>query len=107
MPFVAKNSVTLWSSYKVLPKLTLGAGAEYRDKVYTNTNTTATMVNEKYLPSYTIFNAMAKYDVNRNVNLQLNVNNLTDERYFTSAHPSHYAFEGNGRNAVLALNFKY
>ncbi len=107
LPFVAKNSVTLWSSYKVLPKLTLGAGAEYRDKVYTNTNTTATMVNEKYLPSYTIFNAMAKYDVNRNVNLQLNVNNLTDERYFTSAHPSHYAFEGNGRNAVLALNFKY
>ncbi|WP_425292206.1 hypothetical protein, partial [Acinetobacter baumannii] len=25
----------------------------------------------------------------------------------TSAHAAHYAFEGNGRNAVLAINFKY
>ena len=50
---------------------------------------------------------MAKYDVNKNVNLQLNVNNISDKRYFTSAHASHYANEGDGRNAVLAINFKY
>lgn len=47
---------------------------------------------------------MAKYDVNKNVNLQLNVNNISDKRYFTSAHASHYANEGDGRNAVLAIN---
>lgn len=107
LPFVAKNSATLWSTYRVLPKLTLGAGAEYRDKVFTNTNTGTTMLEDKYLPTYTIYNAMAKYDVNKNVNLQLNINNISDKRYFTSAHPAHYAFEGNGRNAVLAINFKY
>lgn len=107
LPFVAKNSATLWSTYRVLPKLTLGAGAEYRDKVFTNTNTGATMLEDKYLPTYTIYNAMAKYDVNKNVNLQLNINNISDKRYFTSAHPAHYAFEGIGRNAVLAINFKY
>lgn len=107
LPFVAKNSATLWSTYRVLPKLTLGAGAEYRDKVFTNTNTGTTMLEDKYLPTYTIYNAMAKYDVNKNVNLQLNINNISDKCYFTSAHPAHYAFEGNGRNAVLAINFKY
>ncbi|WP_224973945.1 TonB-dependent receptor [Acinetobacter oleivorans] len=107
LPFVAKNSATLWSTYRVLPKLTLGAGAEYRDKVFTNTNTGTTMLEDKYLPTYTIYNAMAKYDVNKNVNLQLNINNISDKRYFTSAHPAHYAFEGVGRNAVLAINFKY
>ncbi|QXB47977.1 TonB-dependent receptor [Acinetobacter seifertii] len=107
LPFVAKNSATLWSTYRVLPKLTLGAGTEYRDKVFTNTNTGTTMLEDKYLPTYTIYNAMAKYDVNKNVNLQLNINNISDKRYFTSAHPAHYAFEGNGRNAVLAINFKY
>lgn len=107
LPFVAKNSATLWSTYRVLPKLTLGAGAEYRDKVFNNTNTGTTMLEDKYLPTYTIYNAMAKYDVNKNVNLQLNINNISDKRYFTSAHPAHYAFEGNGRNAVLAINFKY
>lgn len=101
LPFVAKNSATLWSTYRVMPKLTLGAGAEYRDQVYVNTTA------PKYLPTYTIYNAMAKYDVNRNVNVQLNVNNISDKHYFTSAHAAHYAFEGNGRNAVLAINFKY
>ena len=101
LPFVAKNSATLWSTYRVLPNLTLGAGAEYRDQVFVNTTA------PKYLPTYTIYNAMAKYDVNKNVNVQLNVNNIGDKRYFTSAHAAHYAFEGNGRNAVLAINFKY
>ncbi|WP_336010579.1 TonB-dependent siderophore receptor [Acinetobacter calcoaceticus] len=107
LPFVAKNSATLWSTYRILPKLTVGAGAEYRDKVFTNTNTGTTMLEDKYLPTYTLYNAMAKYDVNKNVNLQLNINNISDKRYFTSAHAAHYAFEGNGRNAVLAINFKY
>ena len=27
--------------------------------------------------------------------------------FFTSAHAAHYANEGGGRNAVLAVNFKY
>ncbi|KQE91450.1 TonB-dependent receptor [Acinetobacter lactucae] len=101
LPFVAKNSATLWSTYRVMPQLTLGAGVEYRDQVFVNTTA------PKYLPTYTIYNAMAKYDVNKNVNLQLNINNISDKRYFTSAHAAHYAFEGNGRNAVLAINFKY
>lgn len=107
LPFVAKNSATLWSTYQVLPKLTLGAGLEYRDMVYTNTNPTTATTSTKFLPTYTLYNAMAKYDVNKNVNLQLNVNNISDKRYFTGAHASHYANEGNGRNAVLAINFKY
>lgn len=101
LPFVAKNSATLWSTYRVMPQLTLGAGVEYRGQVFVNTTA------PKYLPTYTIYNAMAKYDVNKNVNLQLNINNISDKRYFTSAHAAHYAFEGNGRNAVLAINFKY
>ncbi|MHA3082393.1 TonB-dependent receptor [Acinetobacter sp. ANC 5383] len=101
LPFVAKNSATLWTTYKVLPKLTIGAGAQYKDQVYANTS------SNKYLPAYTIYNAMAKYDVNKNVNIQLNVNNISNKRYFTSAQAAHYAIEGDGRNAVLAINFKY
>ena len=50
---------------------------------------------------------MSRFDVNPQVNVQLNVNNLSDERYFTKAYASHYATEAEGRNAVLSLNFKY
>ena len=50
---------------------------------------------------------MAKYDVNKNVNVQLNVNNLSDTRYFSKAYASHFAAEAEGRSAVVSLNFKY
>ncbi|ERS02951.1 ligand-gated channel protein [Acinetobacter sp. COS3] len=101
IPFVAKNSANLWTTYQVLPQFTVGAGVQYRDKVYTYHD------QSRVLPTFTIYNAMAKYNVNDNIDLQLNINNLSDKRYFTSAHARHYANEGDGRNAVLAVNFKY
>lgn len=98
---VAKNSATLWTTYQVLPQFTLGAGAVAMDKVYGNA------ANTKFVPGYVRYDAMARYNVNKNVDLQLNVNNLTDKRYFTKAYSSHYATEAEGRSAVLSLNFKY
>ncbi|OTG76068.1 TonB-dependent siderophore receptor [Acinetobacter sp. ANC 4169] len=98
---VAKNSATLWTTYQVLPQLTLGAGATAMDKVYGNAT------NTKFVPGYVRYDAMARYNVNKNVDLQLNLNNLSDERYFTKAYSSHYATEAEGRSAVLSLNFKY
>ena len=98
---VAKNSATLWTTYKVLPQVTVGAGAVAMDKVFGDA------ANTKYVPGYVRYDAMARYNVNKNVDLQLNVNNLTDKRYFTKAYSSHYATEAEGRSAVLSLNFKY
>ena len=98
---VAKNSATLWTTYTVTPALTLGAGAVAMDKVYGDA------ANTKYVPGYVRYDTMARYNVNKNVDLQLNVNNLSDKRYFTKAYASHYATEAEGRSAVLSLNFKY
>ncbi|AXY58519.1 TonB-dependent siderophore receptor [Acinetobacter chinensis] len=98
---VAKNSATLWTTYQVLPQLNLGVGAVAMDKVYGNA------ANTKFVPGYVRYDAMARYNVNKNVDLQLNVNNLSDKRYFTKAYASHYATEAEGRSAVLSVNFKY
>ena len=98
---VAKNSATLWTTYQVMPQLTLGAGAIAMNKVYGNA------ANTKWVSGYVRYDAMARYNVNKNVDLQLNVNNLADTRYFTKAYSSHYATEAEGRSAVLSLNFKY
>ena len=98
---VAKNSATLWTTYAVLPQVTIGGGATYMDKVFGNAT------NTKWVPSYVRYDAMARYNVNKNVDLQLNVNNLSDKRYFTKAYASHYATEAEGRSAVLSVNFKY
>ncbi|WP_216935232.1 MULTISPECIES: TonB-dependent siderophore receptor [unclassified Acinetobacter] len=101
MQSVPKNSATLWTTYAVTPTLTLGTGAVAMDKVYGDP------ANTKWVPGYARYDAMARYNVNKNVDLQLNVNNLSDKRYFTKAYASHYATEAEGRSAVLAVNFKY
>ncbi len=101
LPNVPKNSATLWTTYQVLPQLNLGVGAIAMDKVYGDA------ANTKFVPGYVRYDAMARYNVNKNVDLQLNVNNLSDKRYFTKAYASHYATEAEGRSAVLSVNFKY
>ncbi|MDM1245887.1 TonB-dependent siderophore receptor [Acinetobacter sp. R933-2] len=101
LPNVPKNSATLWTTYKVLPQFTVGAGAFYADQVFGDA------ANTKWVAGYVRYDAMARYNVNKNVDLQLNLNNLSDKRYFTKAYASHYATEADGRNAVLSVNFKY
>ncbi|MBF7683280.1 TonB-dependent siderophore receptor [Acinetobacter sp. B5B] len=104
LPFVSKNSATLWTTYKITPKFIVGAGTQYNDK-----SVVSYLANNnapKYVPAYTVYNAMLKYKVTNNINVQLNINNLTDKLYFTNAH-YHYAMQADGRNAVLAINFKY
>ncbi|WP_416359952.1 TonB-dependent receptor [Acinetobacter colistiniresistens] len=64
---VAKNSATLWTTYKVLPQLTLGAGAVAMDRVYGDA------ANTKWVPGYVRYDAMARYNVDKNVDLQLNI----------------------------------
>ena len=98
---VAENSATLWTTYQVMPQLTLGAGAVAMDKIYGNA------ANTKFVPGYVRYDAMARYQVNPNVDLQLNINNLSDTRYFSKAYSSHYATEAEGISGVLGLHFKY
>lgn len=98
---VPENSATLWTTYQVMPQLTMGAGAVAMDKVYGNAT------NTKFVPGYVRYDAMARYQVNSNVDLQLNVYNLSDTRYFSKAYSSHYATEAEGISGVLGLHFKY
>ena len=100
-PSTAKNSASIWTTYAVLPNLTVGGGAFYVDKQYGNA------ANTVEIPSYVRLDAMANYKIDKNLNLQLNVQNLTDERYFNSTYSTHYAQVAAGRLAFLSLNFKY
>ena len=76
MPNTPKNSFSLWTTYDITPKLTVGGGAFYVDEVYGDAGNTV------YVPSYTRYDAMASYKLTKNVDLQLNVQNLTDKTYY-------------------------
>ena len=102
-PNTPKHGFSLWTTYEVLPALKIGVGANYLSKVMGSTNP----ATPKYIPSYWRFDASATYEFNDDFSLQLNVQNLTDEVYFTQAYPTHYATIAPGRSAVLTLNAKF
>jgi catecholate siderophore receptor len=115
LPNTPKNSLSLFTNYRFLEKATIGGGAYYVSKVYgstqTSSSTTAagitTLTIPKYVPDYWRFDAMAGYDFTPSLTAQLNVQNLTDETYYTKAFTTHYAQLGPGRQYLLSLNMKF
>lgn len=110
LPNTPRNAFSLWTTYKVLPKLTVGGGAYYVDKVYGNSDATRNAdgtPKARWVPSYWRFDAMAAYEFNDHISAQLNVLNLFDETYYTKAYAAHYAALGTGRAALLSLKVRY
>ncbi|MEE9101464.1 TonB-dependent siderophore receptor [Pseudomonas nitroreducens] len=101
MPNTPKNSFSLWTTYDVLPNATLGGGTFYVDKVYGD------VANTMYVPDYWRYDAMAAYKLSKNVDFQLNVQNVFDKKYFDKAYASHYATQAAGRTVLLSTNFHF
>jgi catecholate siderophore receptor len=100
-PTTPKHSASLWTTYAATKELTFGMGLNSMAMVYANVN------NNKWVPGYTRFDAMASYALNKDVSLQLNVQNLTDKLYFDKVSSPHYAGVGPGRSATLSANVKF
>ncbi|QYM68104.1 TonB-dependent siderophore receptor [Pseudomonas sp. So3.2b] len=101
MPNTPKHSFSLWTTYDITSKLTVGGGAFYVDDVYGDP------ANTVYVPSYTRYDAMASYKLTKNVDLQLNVQNLTDKTYYDKAYGAHFANQAAGRTALLTTSFHF
>jgi len=101
LPNTPKNSASLWTTYQVLPRLTVGGGAFYVDDVFGN------VANTTMVESYVRWDAMAAYKLTKNIDLQLNVQNLTNETYYDKAFSTHFANQAPGRTALLSTNFHF
>lgn len=110
LPNTPRNAFSLWSTYKVLPELTLGGGAYYVDKVYGNADSgvdASGAPKARWVPSYWRFDAMAKYKFSSHLALQLNVLNVFDQTFYTRARPKNHAALGTGRAALLSVRLRY
>lgn len=99
--FIAPNSFSLWSSYDLTDRWTVGAGANYMDQRYMNDANTVS------IDDYWRYDAMLAYKVNKNLDLQLNVLNLTDETIYDASHVGLFATVAPGRSAELTANFRF
>ena len=71
-----RHNFTLWTTYEVTSKWTVGGGAIYQSLGWANNTNTA------YVPEFWKFDAMISYKVDEKSTVQLNVYNLTNELYY-------------------------
>jgi catecholate siderophore receptor len=103
-----KLSATMWTAYKFDDKLSLGGGVRYmgEQKRLVDPSQSAAASNMPAIPHYAVVDAMASYQVNRNVSLQLNLYNLFDKFYINTLNNSGArATLGAPRYAQLTAHF--
>lgn len=98
-----KHAFSLWTTYRILPSVTLGYGATYQGSWYLN-NGSGTLFKA---PSYWVHNAMLAWRATRNLDIQLNLKNLTDEEYYTRIRNNGWAVPGDTRAAVLSASYAF
>ncbi len=106
---VARNMASLWSDYTfeqgAIAGLQIGGGVRYFGKSWADAE------NTLRIPSYTLYDAMLGYDLSRvglnGVSAQLNLNNLTDEKYVAACNSLNQCYYGEARNVMATLTYDF
>jgi catecholate siderophore receptor len=103
-----EHTVSLFSTYRVTPRLSLGGGVYYVSRSFGgNQGGAGGGTNRIYAPEYTRVDLFASYDINERASLQLNVQNAGDEEYILRTNGVHHADPAPARQAILTLNLRY
>jgi catecholate siderophore receptor len=91
-----KHSGSMWTTYRVLPKVRLGFGVNWRSEQQPDGNRAVTA------PGFVTADAMAEYTINDMWTAKLNVTNLADKLYADSLYRGFYT-PGAPRRVELTL----
>ena len=98
---VPVHSASLWNRYDFSPTWGAGLGLVYRGKIYTSTD------NSVALPGFARVDTALYYTVNKNLNVQLNVENVFDKKYYASANSNNNITPGAPLGLRVGLNAKF
>ena len=101
VPLVPETTFSLWSSYRITPRLGFGAGVTSQSKSF------ASISNAVVLPGYTRVDAALFFALTDNLKAQVNLENLFDERYFGTAHNDNNILPGSPRAVRVSLAAKF
>jgi len=99
---VPGHAFSFWTTYALPFNVTLGYGANYSGSWYLNT--TAPLFKTK---AYITQRAMVSYAFNDQLDLQLNVNNLFDTKYYSRVRNNGWATPGDRRQVTLTANYAF
>jgi len=99
---IPKKTLKIFTTYQY-NKLTIGGGVNWQSKIYSSYYTG---IEREYntQEAYAVVNAMAKYKMNKVINIIFNINNLFDEEYTLNTGGSTWGAE---RNATLSINYTF
>ena len=95
-------SGSLWTTYRLPIRLTVGGGIRYTDSVFINA------ANTIQSPGYHVADALAEYEVNSHLSLRVNVYNLTDRTYIRNVNNNGGRYNpGQPRSAMVTSNVRF
>ncbi len=101
MKFVAKQNFGIWTTYNITPAFSIGGGANFTGKRFVND------ANTLYFESYWRFDATAAYKITENLDVRLNVQNLTNKTIYDASHVGFFAVVAPGRTGLLTVNARF
>lgn len=104
LAFTPNFQASLWTSYRLPFGLTVAGGVQHTGSSFLGRPDDALRVIPNgifgKLPSYTLVNAMLSYDVTETIDIRLNIDNITNEKYALSTN-------WNGTRAALGAPRTY
>lgn len=100
---VPYHQLSLWGDYNFgaegIPELTAGAGMRFMDSTMPSSGVAGEV------PAYTVFDALARYDMNDNWRLSLNATNLFDKEYIATC--TYGCFYGERRKVIGTVSYRW
>jgi catecholate siderophore receptor len=98
---VPEQQFSLWNAYRLTPMWRVGLGVIHQDEVFTSIG------NAVKLPSFTRVDAAVFFTLNEHFEAQLNVENLFDEEYFSTAHNDNNITPGSPLAVRVGLTSRF
>jgi catecholate siderophore receptor len=106
LAYTPKSAFTAWTTWRLPFNLTIGGGARYAGEMKRGTD--SAIGTPAFTEAYWVFDAMASYPLNKQLDLQLNLYNLFDKDYVAAINKSGYRYTpGTPRSAMLTVNFRF
>ncbi len=111
LSFTANFTANLWTTYRLPFGLTIGGGVQHVGSSFLGRPDDASRIipNGRWgkLPSYTVGNLMLSYEIVENLDIRLNIDNVTNEKYAATTNwPGSRATLGPSRTFLVSVDFK-
>ena len=106
LSYTPEDAFTSWTTYRFPFGLVLGGGVRYSGETHRGTD--AAVGTPAFTKSYTVYDAVASYEVNDHLVLRLNAYNLFDKQYVAAINKSGYRYTpGTPRTFLLSADFRF